>query len=92
MGTKCAPVYVTLFMAYQKLERRFGKNIRNEFEKNWGRYLDDCLLIGGKNIIPIQELHHILNNLHPGIKFTMQYNKKEMNFLRINMQVKGKKQ
>ena len=47
------------------------------------------------NISPIQELHNILhnilNNLHPRIKFTMEYDQKEMNFLDINLQMKGKK-
>ena len=47
MGTKCAPVYATLVMAYlelqlyQKIEQNFGRDIRNKFEKDWGRYLDD---------------------------------------------------
>ena len=50
MGTKCVPACVTLVMAYlelqlyKKIERRFARNIRNEFEKDWGRYLDDCFI------------------------------------------------
>ena len=42
------------------------------------------------NISPIQELHNILNNLHPRIKFTMEYDQKEINFLDINLQVESK--
>ena len=97
MGTKCVPVYVTLAMAYlelklyQKIEQKFGRDIRNEFQKDWRRYLDDCFINWDTNISTIQELHPILNNLHPGIKFTMEYDQKEMNFLDINLQVKGKK-
>ena len=30
---------------------------------------------------PINDFHQIFNNLHPSIKFTMKYNKNEMNFL-----------
>ena len=86
MGTKCAPVYPTLVMAYlelelyKKIEQNFGRDIRNKFEKDWGRYLDDCFINWDTNISPIQELHNILNNLHPRIKFTMEYDQKEMNF------------
>ena len=96
-GTKCAPVYATLVMVYlepqlyQKIEQNFGRDIRNKFEKDWGRYLDHCFINWDTNISPIQELHNILNNLHPRIKCTMEYDQKEMNFLDINLQVKGKK-
>ena len=96
-GTKCAPVYATLVMVYlepqlyKKIEQNFGRDIRNKFEKDWGRYLDYCFINWDTNISPIQELHNILNNLHPRIKCTMEYDQKEMNFLDINLKVKGKK-
>ena len=87
MGTKCAPVCASLVMAYlelqlyQKIEQNFGRYIRNKFEKDWGRYLDDCFINWDTNISPTQELHNIMNNLHPRIKFTMEYDQKEMIFL-----------
>ena len=76
---------------YQKIEQNFERDIRNKFAKDWGRYQDDCFINWDTNISPIQELYNILNNLHPRIKFTMEYDQKEMNFLDINLQVKGKK-
>ena len=92
IGTKCATLVMAYFelQLYQKMEQNFGRDTRNKFNKDLGRYLDDCFINWDTNISPIQEIHNILNNLHPRIKFTMEYDQKEMNFLDINLQVKGK--
>ena len=95
MGTKCVQVYVTLVMAYlelklyQTIEKKYGTDFGTQFQDEWGRYLDDYFISWDTNMSPINNFHQILNNLHPSIKFTMEYNKNEMNFLDIKMIVKG---
>ena len=74
---------------YQTIEEKYGTNSGKQFQDQWGRYLDDCFINWDTNMGPINEFHQILNNLHPSIKFTMEYNKNEMNFLDIKMIVKG---
>ena len=95
MGTKCTQVYVTLVMAYvelklyQTIQKKYGTDFGTQFQDEWGRYLDDYFISWDTNMSPINNFHQILNNLHPSIKFTMEYNKNEMNFLDIKMIVKG---
>ena len=95
MGTKCVPVYVTLVMAYldlklyQTIEQKYCTDFGTQFQDEWGRYLDDCFINWDTNMGLINDFHQILNNLHPSIKLTMEYNKNEMNFLDIKMIGKG---
>ena len=48
MGTKCAPTYVTLVMAYLEIKlyniigEKYGEEIKQQFVREWLRYLDDC--------------------------------------------------
>ena len=43
MGTKLAPTYVTLIMAYLELRlyEKIEEKFRQEFEEQWGGYLND---------------------------------------------------
>ena len=81
MGTKCAPVYVTLVMAYlelklyQTIQEKYGTDSGKQLQDEWGPYLEDCFINWDTNMGPINDFHQILNNLHPSIKFTMEYNK-----------------
>ena len=51
MGTKFAPVYATLVLAYleekmyEKSEEDFNQTFRSYLEINFKRFLDDCFLI-----------------------------------------------
>ena len=80
MGTKCAPVYATLVMAfleiklYNKFQECYGLEARNKFQSEWMRYLGDCFIYWDTKMGPITELHNILNNLHERIKFTVETN------------------
>ena len=91
MGTKCAPVYATLVVAflevklYQKFEARFGEEHRKKFENEWLRYLDDCFIYWDTTLCHEDQLHEILNDLHPSIKFTMESSPNKMNFLDVQL-------
>ena len=54
MGTKFAPTYATLVLAYVKeklyvqTEIKFGKDFARYIKDNWKWFLDDCLFYGLK--------------------------------------------
>jgi len=91
--SKCAPIYATLVIAfletklYEKFEEKFGVTNKTRLEKEWLRYLDDCFIYWDVNICNENELHNMLNDLHPNIKFTMEANSSRMNFLDIQLLV-----
>ena len=49
------------------------------------RYLDDCFIYWDTRLGPVTQLHDILNSLHDNIKFTIETNHQQMNFLDIKM-------
>lgn len=97
MGTKCAPVYATLVLAYleetlyTKVEDTFGMEFRSYFEENWKRFLDDCFLLFTRSETDLTELQRILNSLHPSIQFTFEANPTNLSFLDTMIIKKGEK-
>ena len=75
MGTKMAPTYATLTYLeenlYEIIDKKYSNNIKEEFTKSWERYLDDCFIFWKCPWGDINELHNLLQNLHPKIKFMM---------------------
>ena len=63
--------------------KKYGNNIKEDFTKSWKRYLDDCFIFWKYTWGDINELHELLQNLHPKIKFTMEHSSKELPFLDI---------
>ena len=88
MGTKLAPTYAILVMAYlelrlyEKIEEKFGQEFRKEFEKQWSRYLDDCFINWDTTFAKVTYLHKTLNSLQRGIDFTMEANQLKSSFFR----------
>ena len=94
MGTKCAPYYATLTLAYLETEiilptihQRFGPLISTYFLKNFFRYLDDCFIIWPHEFPPVNSLMEILNNAHPAIQFTSELSASSVPFLDILVKV-----
>ena len=89
MGTKMATTYATLTLAYleenlyEMIDKKYGNDIKEDFTKSWKRYLDDCLIFWKYPWGDINELHDLLQNLHPKIKFIMEHSLKELPFLDI---------
>ena len=87
MGTKFAPVYVTLVLAYleeimyNQSETEFDSDFRAYLESNFKRYLDDCFMIFTRTKEEQEKFHEFLNTLHPCIKFTIDKNRIWLRFL-----------
>ena len=87
MGTKFAPVYATLVLAYlaetmfNQSETEFDSDFRAYLESNFKRYLDDCFMIFTRTEEELEKFHKFLNTLHPCIKFTIDKNRICLPFL-----------
>ena len=87
MGTKFAPAYATLVLAYleekmyKKSETEFSQNFRLYLEENFKRFLDDCFLIFNQPEKDLEKFHHLLNSLHPSIRYTIDKSRKQISFL-----------
>ena len=94
MGTKLAPTYVNLVMAY--LEIRFyqiigekcAKDIIDKYVKEWLRYQDDCFLNWD---LTIDTTENLLKIIYPSIEFEKEESKTEANYLDIKILVKDNK-
>ena len=89
MGTKFAPTYATLVLAYleEKLyvqtEIKYGKEFARYIKDNWKRFLDDCFILWTKGEENLKTFHSILNELHSDLKFTIEYSNERLPFLDV---------
>ena len=89
IGTKFAPTYATLVLAYleemlySQTEIEFDKELADYIKDNWKRFLDDCFILWSKGEENLKKFHSILNNLHPDLKFTIEYNDERLPFLDV---------
>ena len=87
MGTKVAPIYATLVLAYLeeqlyiRLEKDFNHQFSQYVEENFKRFLDDCFILFTKSDNELEKLYQYLNDLHPSLKFTMDSNAHQLPFL-----------
>ena len=97
MGTKMAPTYAILVLAYleeklyEKIETQYSKELRTFIEDNFLRYIDDCFIVWPKSKWDIDIFSKELNNLHPKFKFTIDQSCTVIPFLDINVHLKGNK-
>ena len=86
MGTNFAPIFATLVVGYHeeklynKIKASFNPNFTLFFMENWKRFLDNYFIPWMKSENELKYLHDILNNLHQDIKFTLEYNNKQLPF------------
>ena len=65
MGTKFAPTYATLVLAYleeklySEIETKFGKEFAIFIKENWKRFLDDCFVFWTKSKDDLKTFHLI---------------------------------
>ena len=78
MGTRTAPSFANLFMRH--LEERLieGHDLK---PRVWYRFVDDIFLIWEHGEEKLHNWVKYLNNAHSTKKFTLEYSKKEINFL-----------
>ena len=87
MGTKFAPIYATLVLAYleeklyTRLEQEFDLDFKHYIQENFKRFLHDCFILFTRSKHNLEQFHHILNDLHPSIKYTMDMSKSSLPFL-----------
>ena len=63
----------------------------DKFKRNWKRFLDDCFISWFKSKSELVELKLLLNNLHPDIKFTMEYGNVQQQFWDVLVKREGTK-
>lgn len=95
MGTKMAPTYANLVLAYleemmyQKLLENKGEEYSNFIKNNFLRYLDDCFIIWPNNKYEIDEFTKILNNMHKNFNFIKETSATNIPFLDIEIQLES---
>ena len=82
IGTKFAPPYANIFMA--GLEEKIFREY-NTTPYIWLRYLDDIFYVWTEGEEKLKEFLNFLNNIHPTIKFTMDYSSKKVDFLDVTI-------
>ena len=89
MGTKMAPTYANLVMAYLENKMydqclvKYGNLFRNYVLKNWKRYLDDCFILWKESMEKLYEFKELINSLNDDIQFTMEFSLQQLPFLDI---------
>ena len=89
MGTKCAPTYACLTVAYlenslyDRLLVIFDDNLQLYVFENWKRFIDDCIIIWPFGMEKLMLFNHELNNLDENIAFTMEHSDVEISFLDV---------
>ena len=89
MGTKVAPTYANLVMAflevqmYEQSRIRFGNDFYKFILESWKRYLDDCFILWKHSFEQLEEFKTLLNSIHDKIQFTMEYSRNQLPFLDI---------
>ena len=95
MGSKFAPIYATLVLAYleekvyEQSAKEFDSDFRGYLEANFKRFLDDCFLIFTRTEEQLMKFYNLLNSLHPSIKFTLEKSKTRLPFL-DTLEIKAK--
>eukprot|EP00111_Clytia_hemisphaerica_P014126 TCONS_00041609-protein len=80
MGTRVAPSYATLFLGKMEEDKILIEPFKSKISK-YSRFLDDIFLLWNSSLDELLKFEKYLNNIHPTIKFTMEYSTKEINFL-----------
>ena len=77
-----ASTYATVSLTYLEenlykiIGKKYGHDIKEEFTNSWKRYLDDYFIFWKCPWGDINELHNLLQNQHPKIKFAIKHSTK----------------
>ena len=97
MGTVFAPTYANLSMGYHEIklydltESNYNLDIRQYFEENWKKFLDDCEILLNTDLIKPDDLLTMLNFVNNDTQFSMELNDNKLPFLDILIIKSGKK-
>lgn len=65
------------------LQTSFDEDISLYIKEKWKRFLDDYFILCTKATADLKKFHDIINSLHESIKFTMEYDEKQLSFIDI---------
>ena len=91
MGTKVAPTYANLVMAFlevtlfERCKTLFGAEIMESIKNNYFRYLDDILIIWDSKFGNYELFLDIMRNLNQCISFKIEINSLNTNFLDLTL-------
>ena len=97
MGTKMAPTYANLVLAYleeilyNKINSDKGEEYSDFIKRNFLRYIDDCFVIWPENKYDINFFTKELNSMHPNFKFVKENSKTHIAFLDIKILITNNK-
>ena len=95
MGTKMAPTYANLVLAYleEMMYEKMETNLEycNFIKENHLRYLDDCFIVWPTSKWNLDEFERTINNLHPSFKFTRESHHSQIAFLDIIIYIENHK-
>ena len=97
MGTKMAPSYCTLTVAYKELKLRKtvgeekGEFMAEYIRKNLRRFLDDGFIPWLKRFGDSVYLENKLNDLHPKLTFTFEKSSESISFLDVQVYIEDSK-
>ena len=86
MGSKYAPIYATLVLAYleekmyEQSEKEFNSDFRIYIKTDFKRFLDDCFLIFIRTEQQLMKFLNLLYSLSPSIKFTLDKSRTRLPF------------
>ncbi|CAJ0966090.1 unnamed protein product [Ranitomeya imitator] len=80
MGSNVAPTYANIYMAVLEGEHVYSSPLWG-CVRGWRRYIDDIFLIWDGDRSELEQFHLYLNNIYPGLGFTMDCSQSKMQFL-----------
>ena len=89
MGAKMGPSYACIFMGH--LEHLWSENYKGISPEYYRRYIDDCIGITKMDMQQLQSFIDFVDNFHSLIKFTSTIHRSAVNFLDMQIKLKGKK-
>lgn len=86
MGSKFSPSLANLYMSYW--EEKFIFSYDNPFTCDvvwYGRYIDDLIIIWGRDVASIPHFHRYVNENNLNLKFTCEFSTSHVNFLDLTL-------
>ncbi|CAJ0953503.1 unnamed protein product [Ranitomeya imitator] len=80
MGSNVAPTYANIYMAVLEGDHVYNSSFWGHV-RGWRRYIDDIFLVWDGDRSELEAFHLYLNNIHPGLGFTMDCSQIKMQFL-----------
>jgi hypothetical protein len=81
MGTNAAPTLANFYL-HKLIDSVVNDHPSSQY---YARYIDDLFLLWAGSLDELHALHDLLNTVNPTLKFTMEYNQGQINFLDVKL-------